>query len=86
MGAADGKAFARPAPRREPETILLEEGEDAGETREEAQPIPVQIGHRPGDTKRMLKRHLANNDLEYYRDVYTDDDNRSATKLPAANN
>ena len=60
MGAAYAKAVARPAPRREPETILLEEGEDAGKIREEGLPIPVQIGHRPGDTKCMLKRHLAN--------------------------
>jgi len=54
MGAADAKAVARAAPRREPQTILLEEREDAGEIREEGLPIPVQIGHRPGDNKRQL--------------------------------
>ena len=104
--AASTKALARPAPRREPETIVLEdteEGEDAGKIREDGLPKPIQVGNIlfkcqvpthnaeysfPDDAngKRMLKRYLANNDLDYYPDVYTDDDNRSATKLPATNN
>ncbi len=99
------KAIAPAAPRREPETIQLEEreeGEDTCETGEDGLPKPIQVGnilfkcqvpthnaiHSFGDDangKRMLKRYLANNDLDYYPDVYTDADRASATKLHAAN-
>ena len=74
------------APRREPETFLLEEAEGAAGNAQEGRPIPVQIGYRPGDGKRAIKRHFANNDLDYYPEVYTDDDNRSSTKLASTNN
>ena len=35
--------------------------------------------------KRMLKRHLANSDLDYYPDVYTDADYAASTKLRTSN-
>ena len=104
--AANAKAVARPSPRREPETIVLEdteEGEDAGKIREDGLPKPIQVGNIlfkcqvpthnaeysfPDDAngKRMLKRYLATNDLEYYPDVYTDADRTANIKLPAPNN
>ncbi len=103
---SDWEALARAAPRREPETIVLEdteEGEDAGKIREEVLPKPIQVGnilfkcHVPthnaeysfpddANCKRMLKRYLATNDLEYYPDVYTDADRTANIKLPATNN
>ena len=46
---ADPKAFAPAAPRREPETILLEESDEtdhAAETREEGIPKPVKVGDK----------------------------------------
>ena len=46
--AAGPKAVARPAPGREPETILLDESEeadDACETGEDGLPKPIQIGN-----------------------------------------
>ena len=82
------KAIAPAAPRREPETILLDESEEAegaAENAEEGRPIPVQIGHRPGDAMRFLKRHLPNSDLDYFPDNYTDADRTSATKLRISN-
>jgi len=45
---AGTQAFTRPTPRREPETIVLdesEEGEDAGKIREEDLPKPIQVGN-----------------------------------------
>ena len=86
--AANAKAVVRAAQRRELETILLDEikeAEDSGENGKEGRPIPVQIGHRPGNTKSVLKRQLPNNELDYYPDVYTDDDNTSTTKLRTSN-
>ena len=103
--AACPKTLPYAAPRREPETILLdedEEGEDAGKIREEGLPKPIQVGNclfkcqlptinaihsfpDDADTKRMLKRHLANSDLDYSPDVYTEADYTAATKLPATN-
>ncbi len=46
--AASTQALACPAPRREPETIVLEEsekGEDAGKICEEGLPKPIQVGN-----------------------------------------
>jgi len=82
------KTLPYAAPRRNPETILLEEREEAeaaAENAEEGRPIPVQIGHRPGDAMRFLKRHLPNSELDYYPDVYTEADNIAATKLRISN-
>ena len=80
------KALARTAPRREPETILLDESEEAegaAENGEEGRPIPVQIGHRPVDAKLVLKRQLGNaydgNDFDF------DYGNTTNTKLPTPN-
>ena len=45
---SDWEALARAAPRREPETIVLEdseEGEDARQIREEGLPKPIQVGN-----------------------------------------
>jgi len=39
------KTLPYAAPRREPETIVLEEGEDAGEICEEGLPKPIQVGN-----------------------------------------
>ena len=39
------KTLPYAVPRREPETIVLEEGEDAGEIREEGLPKPIQFGN-----------------------------------------
>ena len=63
----------------------IDKEEDARENGEEGHRIPVQIGHRPGDTKSMLKRQLPNSNLDYYPDVYTDADNTSTTKLRTSN-
>ena len=82
------KALAHAAPRREPETTLLDESkeaEGAAENDEEGRPIPVQFGHRPGDAMRFLNRHLPNNDLDFYPHDYTDADRTSATKLCTSN-
>ncbi len=86
--AAIAKALPRAAARREPETILLEESDEtdnAGEKRKEGQPIPVQVGHRPGDTNRMLKSQFGSTDLDYYPAIYTDVDHTAATKLRTSN-
>ena len=86
--AACPKAFPRPAPRCEPETILVdksEEADEAGETGEEGRPIPVQIGHRPGDAKRFLKRYLPNSELNYNPEDYIDADYAASTKLRNSN-
>ena len=39
------KTLPYAAPRREPETTVLEEGEDAGETGEDGLPKPIQVGN-----------------------------------------
>ena len=86
--SANAKANARAAARREPETIVLDEidkEEDARENGEEGRPIPVQIGHRPCNSKSVLKRQLPNTELDYYPDVYTDEENTSPTKLRTSN-
>ena len=82
MRAACPKALARAAPRREPETILLdeiEEADDAGEAGEEGRPIPVQVGYRPGDSKRVLKRQLANTDNDNDCDIDGNNTTTTAT-------
>ena len=45
MRATCPKTLPYAAPRREPETILLEEGEDADETGEDGLPKPIQVGN-----------------------------------------
>ena len=46
MGAADAKAVARRAPRREPETILLNKEDEIRKRLEEVLPKPVKVGNR----------------------------------------
>ena len=46
MGAADAKALPRAAPRREPETILLNKEDEIRKRLEEVLPKPVKVGNR----------------------------------------
>ena len=46
MGAANAKALPRAAPRREPETILLNKEDEIRKRLEEVLPKPVKVGNR----------------------------------------
>ena len=97
--AAGPKALPHAAPRREPETIVLDEGEDAGETGEDGLPKAIQIGNilfKCEVPTRNAKYSFADNAagkrrlkryLETHDDIDDDFDNGTTTtaKLPATN-
>ena len=98
MGAADAKALPRAAPRREPETILLNKEEEIRKKLQELLPKPVKVGNRlfkcelpelnaihsfPDDPD--TKRMLKRHLGTLYDNAYDNDFDYAATKLPATN-